>query len=204
MRDWKNIPLPEKMQHMEVDERGFPVPFIVLRDKEGKPKFTANDTVKVAFCRTKKMCAICGKAMFKDMWVAGGVLSAFHPQGVYIDTPVHRECGEYALQVCPYLAFTAYNGKVDIKKLQAKADGVILVDPTVMSNRPPMFVFAKISGFAVQGFNHAIVPVKPFLDIEFWNDGKKLSLDVAENILKEKAGIDKKFVIDKKGVCKEV
>ena len=173
------------MQALEKDHRGFPIPFIVMRDPAGKPLFTVNDSRKVNEVVKTLSCAICGEPLGDDMWVAGGPMSAFHPHGAYIDTPIHHECGQYALQVCPYLAVSAYSGKADVDKLNDKfgSDTVIFVDPTVLADRPPMFVFAKISGYSRD--NGYVHPHKPFLDIEFWNEGVKLTEEQGRDILKK-------------------
>jgi hypothetical protein len=101
---WREIPIPVYMQDLERYRRGFTIPFIVLRDNTGKAHFQINDSLKVNQAINERLCAICGKPLGSDMWLAGGPLSAFHPHGAYVDTPTHQECGNYAMRVCPYLA----------------------------------------------------------------------------------------------------
>ena len=109
-RKWKEIPLPPKMQQMEKDKRGYPVPYIVVRDIHGVPNFAVNDDRRVEHALEHDLCAICGGKMGKDdRWLVGGPLSAFHQHGAYLDTPTHGECLHYALKVCPYLALKKYS-----------------------------------------------------------------------------------------------
>ena len=40
-------------------------------------------------------------------------MSALHPNGAYIDPPLHHECMRFALQTCPYLISTKYTKRID-------------------------------------------------------------------------------------------
>lgn len=185
MKDWKKIVLPELMQkHCNLDQRGLPIPFVVFIDQENQSHFKVNDIEKTNICIAEDKCSICGQVMSEDKWMIGGPRSALHKNGAYIDTPVHRSCGAYALQVCPYLAYTSYTAKTDIEKLQKKIAGnVLLSDNTVDQNRVPLFVFAHTSGIEVNKSSMYIYPNRPFLNMEYWNDGEQLDQDEALTIL---------------------
>lgn len=140
---WKDVPIPELMQDLPRDKRGYPVPAIVGYDNAGQPLFTINDTAKTNKQMAEQSCGICGKGIpTGEMCMVGGPVSAFHPHGgVYVDGPVHADCGRYALQVCPYLAAPNYSKRLD--ELPGKKNGTpfeILMDPTVIDNRPLVFV----------------------------------------------------------------
>lgn len=188
MKNWKNIAIPPLMQSLELDSRGYPVPFIVMRDNNNNPHFIVNDDKKVEQCIKEKKCSICGNEMFFDMWMIGGPLSAFHPQGVYIDIPVHKQCGEYALQVCPYLAVSTYNGKKTVDDIQAeKFDNhgyIVFVNPTQSKERVPFFAFCRISGYEVSRSPRGrfIIPKKPYLEVELWNDGEQITKQKAKEL----------------------
>ncbi len=183
--NWKDVPIPPRMAALPKDPRGFPVPHIVIRDKDGKPVFSANDTVVVMQGKLKKLCGVCGQALGSDSWVLGGPMSAFHPQGVYIDNPIHKECGVYALQVCPYLAYTGYRHNPDlVDKLDARFEGTrIFVNPTQDNKRVPFFVFGKVKSWTLRG--DYVIPVRPFLETEFWLEGKEITKDQAVEILRK-------------------
>ena len=188
MKNWKKVEIPALMKNLELDRRGFPVPFIILKDKTGVPHFKINDDRKVEECIKNDLCSICGTEMKTDKWMIGGPLSAFHPQGAYIDIPVHKECGEYALQVCPYLAVSTYNGKQTVDDIVAgdfqeddDTKQLVFKDPTQSKDRVPFFVFNKITGFDVtrRGTDRYIKPHKPYVEVEFWNDGEQITKDAA-------------------------
>ena len=118
--------------------------------------------------------------------MVGGIKSAFHPNGAYMDLPVHKQCGEYALEVCPHLASKSYNSKLTIEKLQENLDGenISLVDHTQDPVRPSVFVFIKISDYMwhfTGGVNDPIYIItnKPYESIYFWNNGKCISANEA-------------------------
>lgn len=177
-------PIPEKMAKLKLDRRGYPIPFIILIDDEGTPHFKINDSRKVDICLKWKFCAICGTYLREDIWVIGGPGSAFHPQGAYIDTPIHYDCGKYALEVCPYLATKGYDAYAPIEATtrRVKTQKAIFVNPTVDPNRPKVFVFGKISGWKLtypDPQTRYVVPNRPFLEVEYWDKGVKLDAETA-------------------------
>lgn len=181
MKNWRKIPIPQLMlDKCEFDPRGLPVPYIVLKDKHGKHHFKINDQEKTIKCMMKQLCTICGTYMNpNDRWMVGGPASAFDERGYYIDHPIHKECGVYALQVCPYMAFSGYDSKIDISKLMAKFEdhpGLILNNPTIDPDRLPLFVFIRPTNITYNvAVNDIKIKVIPPHEIEFWNDGERIT-----------------------------
>jgi len=167
------IEVPNRMQHLERDHRGYPIPFVVLRDNEGTPHFTINDAHKVARCRKNDLCPICGRELLRGRWFLGGPMSALHPRGAYIDPPLHHECMRFAVQTCPYLINAKYTKRIDDKKLDRSKipDTMILVDPTLDPTRPKIFIAAMAVGQTYTD-NGYVVPKHPYRGLEFWRDGK--------------------------------
>jgi len=187
----KEIELPPKTGDLKKDARGLPVPFTVLWDRAGKPHFKANDERKTEKCIAERLCIICGNRLRKDMYLIGGPVSAFNPNGVFNDAPVHRLCGQFALQYCPYLVNTKYPTTPNYKSLIGApfpAENKIFFNPTQSGDRVPFFVFAKISDYTVtrRGIERYINPVKPYLEIEFWNGGKQITESEAIELAKSK------------------
>ena len=188
MKHFSEVPVPKLIQdNCEKSDRGLYVPFIVLKEG-GTHHFKMNDFDKEVLCIQKRLCSVCGTALHDDTWFIGGPGSVFHRQGAIADLPVHKACGEYSLQVCPYLAYARYSSKTDVNKLydKFKSKGIYVKDVTVDPDRVPMFCFVKASGYSVH-MAHAIVfkPVTPYLEVEFWNDGQRLSTETGEQILAE-------------------
>jgi hypothetical protein len=176
----KDIPVPARMQRLPVDPRGYPVPWIVQMGNGGTPHFIINDSLKRARCVEEDRCGICGNPLMRGRWFAGGPASAFHPNGAYIDPPMHKECMEYAMQVCPYIAMPNYNAlkmhnsPKRLEKPADLADHVILVDETMVPGRPAVFV-AVHARATRQTANGYLVPAKPYIDVQFWRYGKRLT-----------------------------
>lgn len=180
-------PIPARMQHLPKDPRGYPIPSVVYRDAEGKPHFTINDEAVRQEHIVNDVCAISGKKLFKGRWFVGGPRSAFDPAGVYIDTPMHYECVEYALKVCPYLAMPSYKKRIGSGTV--KDDSMIFEDPSLEHGKPQLFVAVMCVG--VDYFRDRITnrvqylkPKRPYRMIEFWQAGRKLSRDEAFELLK--------------------
>jgi hypothetical protein len=173
------VPIPKQMQHLPIDERGYPIFYVAFMDHEGKPQFVINDQFKRDQCLKKDLCEICGKRLFRGRWFVGGPMSAFHPDGVYNDAPMHLECKDYAMKVCPWLAAPRYSRSMAEDKAKHVKD-VVLVDETMLPGRPAVFVAVMAVGQTLTKPNRMtgtpyIRPKKPFRFIEYWQHGKKLS-----------------------------
>jgi len=196
MLNWKEVSVPSRIQENCIqDKRGLYVPFIVATDDDNRSLFTINDTRKVIFCMTHSTCTICGDHLHDDKWFIGGPASAFHVHGAFNDAPVHKECGIYALKVCPYLAYTKYNSKMDFEAMQEKyKDKFILDNATMDADRVPLFCFVKVTGYKFNPKSGHILPEKPYLEVEYWNDGVQLEEDKAKEIIIDL--FNEKYTID--------
>lgn len=168
------VDIPFRMQKLPRDKRGYPVPVIVKRDVDGTPLFTVNDAEVAAKTLLEDRCPLCGDKLLRGRWFIGGPLSAFHPAGEYFDAPMHAECKDYALKACPWLAAPKYMKRIDAAK--AKGNLGILVDHTMIANRPDPFVAVLARGQTVRwpedkyGTFH-VKPVAPYINVEFWRHG---------------------------------
>lgn len=177
------------MRKLPKDRRGYPIPYTVLIDDKGLPHFAINEEGRRQRVIKKHLCPICGNKLLKRRASVGGPLSAFHPQGSYIDPPMHVECARYALAVCPYLAAPSYSKRLDAKTIKKDSFNdprqvLLAVDPTMDPNRPQLFVmvththevYVKVS----TGVIKYVVPVKPYFAVEYWRQGARLPDDVGE------------------------
>lgn len=174
--------IPPRMARLPKDSRGYPVPFLVMVDKTGKPHFTINDDRKRALCLIKDLCAICGLKLLRGRWFVGGPGSAFHPHGAYVDPPMHAECARYALAVCPFLAAPSYSKRIEDKTVDPAdmPDGApaIFIDPTMDPARPASFILGMAVGQKVAGgpFHNYIRPKKPWRVLERWLYGELIEV----------------------------
>ena len=175
MKHVGHVPIPERMQHLKLDRRGYPVPVAVYHDSDGRPHFTINDEAQRQRLIAGDRCPICGGKLLRGRWFVGGPQSAFHVHGAYIDPPMHNECAHYALQVCPYLAAPNYDRRIEDKTLPPGSQQPILVDPTMIPERPDYFVAVMATGqrpvLDEMGFVKYLRPTRPYSRIEFWRHG---------------------------------
>lgn len=175
-----NAPIPDRMRHLPLDKRGYPIFFGAFVDQDGTPHFTVNDHYKRAEMIRHDLCSICGKKLFRGRWFAGGPMSAFDPKGAYIDMPMHDECVHYALRVCPYLAAPSWAREIGPSKAAEIKTAVVLTDPTMIEGRPPLFVALMAVGQTMTGdeFQSYVVPHRPYRRVEYWQHGRQLADDV--------------------------
>lgn len=175
-----NVPMPKPMRTLERDSRGYPVPFIVLRDTSGKPQFTINDTRQVAAAQRKRLCAICGKRLEAEVWFVGGARCFIHPHGAFVDPPLHHDCGEYALQVCPFLAMPVYAKRIEAKKLDPRhiPEGLGLAFvPYMPPNQPERFGFGCTADFELFTSERQgdLYRVHHWRFVEWWRNGERVN-----------------------------
>lgn len=96
----RHLELPERMQRLPIDERGFPVPYFVPWI-DGKPEFRGFDGEKMVICVRHRRCWLCGEPLGKFMVFVIGPMCAVNR--VSAEPPSHRECALYAVQACPFL-----------------------------------------------------------------------------------------------------
>jgi hypothetical protein len=181
MRHWKSILIPEMMKDLAKDARGYPIPYISVINKDGTPDFKKNDDVKAIMVLAQRRCTICGKKLYKDIWMIGAAISVFRNMGAFIDSFVHEDCGRYSLQVCPFLSTTTY--QLSGKESEFK-EGV--------SNRSPFMVFIKITDFEITAGKYSyryVFPTGPILCTEYWAEGERISEEQARMLFNYDARI---------------
>ena len=178
MSERMKTPMPKLMRSLEKDERGYPIPFLVLRDKSGQPQFTINDHTKARQCVTKRLCAICGKRMSDGYWFVGGIRCFLHEFGAFIDPPLHYECAEYALKVCPFLALPSYTKRIDSKKLKPEnvpENTALIENLGVPPFRPTLFGLGMTAKYNLKFEPNGsfIFTVNDWLYVEWWQNGQR-------------------------------
>ena len=82
--------------------RGLPITATTEVDPAtGIPNFKSVDGDKVWQFKQERKCAICGEAL--DYWIAFMVTEDEATSRHIFESPQHKECLEYAFQVCPWL-----------------------------------------------------------------------------------------------------
>lgn len=180
MKNWKSIDIPTKMKDLPKDKNGYPIPYTIRKDEEDTPIFSQHDESLLHNCISNSHCGICGQPLGNDIWLLAGAKIALQPLGGYIDPPMHKQCGTYALQVCPYLALPSFL-KRSPNEIAKSTDKVL-----VLSGKPSVFGFVKTSDYRLLLNDNGtiiIIPERPFLDIEYWREGELLTKSQAKHFL---------------------
>lgn len=192
-----NVPMPDRIARLPRDSRGYPIPVIVTYDTAGLPLFTVNDSAVHRKCVDKKLCAICGERLTKELWFAGGPQSALHPHGMYFDSAMHHECVTYAMQVCPYLSMPRFVGLNDAKRgrLQQRMGDMPLIDVTVIPEKPELFMVVMAYGQSIQSGAEErtlryLKPLRPYHAVEYWQAGKLLTEAEGYALVSQIDGLD--------------
>jgi len=110
MRTPERSTWPEQIRALPIcPRRKLPIPFSAARRTEPEHDgrvvgdFTITDHDRVGRCAAERLCGVCGLRL--GYWIAflGGPQSAESARGAYSDPPMHEECAEWALRLCPYI-----------------------------------------------------------------------------------------------------
>ena len=175
-----DVPVPDLIKDNCRQLRGYYVPFVIYKDD-----FKINNDQKRYQCLVESRCHICGTPIYNsDFWYVAGPGSLFHPNGRLIDGAMHYECGKYALQVCPYLAYNTYNKKLDMGVLQQKHSDIIIIDPTVELDRVPLFGFVKSERYTIT-VNGDIRLERPYKKVQFWKNKERINANEGIKIVRD-------------------
>jgi hypothetical protein len=95
----EHIKIPDTMKSLELTDLGYLKPWFVKGDD-----FRVVDGGKAYKSVTKQNCWICGQAFEESEYaLVGDALSA--AVRLFKEPPCHRECAEYAAQVCPFMLY---------------------------------------------------------------------------------------------------
>ena len=181
--------IPLRMRYLRRDARGYPVPVIVMWDRHGVPHFPVSDAAKVQQVIRKKACAICGKPLDGRGWFVGGPRCFLHPQGAFLDPPVHHDCATYAMQVCPYIAAPSYARRIDDAKVKpgALTPDTVIVQDDMPDDRPPFFMLAATTAWSTElgaGPSQRVLRAKaPWEGTECWRHGERVPDAEAQDLM---------------------
>jgi hypothetical protein len=97
----RHIPMPDRFKKLPVNERGFPVPWFVSFIG-GKWDFVNLDPRHILEAYRRDICFLCGEKLGRFKCFTIGPMCSINR--VSSEPPAHRECAEYAVRACPFLA----------------------------------------------------------------------------------------------------
>lgn len=173
-KDLKSVETPARVAELQKDERGYPIPHTV-QWVNGKPDFRVIDQAKWVDAVVNHKCGICGQTLEGQMAFVGGPISI--KNRLFADLPMHKECAEYAVQVCPFIAMPKfkYAAFERIEKNGFKP-GELQVISSGSSNKPEKFGLGLTDGFQVARVmpnNDVVLMANDFSSIDWWVEGVK-------------------------------
>lgn len=93
-------PLPERMRHLKIDERGYPVPYFVAT-VNGKPDFRVSDAERWQKCARFGHCWVCGEIVGQFKTFVIGPMCAVNR--VTSEPSCHLDCAVFSATACPFL-----------------------------------------------------------------------------------------------------
>jgi hypothetical protein len=94
-------PVPTKMQHLPIDERGYAVPWFV-EWIDGKPDFRVSSQDKLFRAIKKKLCWVCGSELGTNFAFVAGPMCGINR--ISSEPPSHLECARWSARNCPFLS----------------------------------------------------------------------------------------------------
>lgn len=92
--------IPQRLLSRPV-ERGYPVPWFAAQ-VDGKYDFRVVDAPKIQLATRKRLCWICGQKLGAYLAFPIGPMCAVNR--TISEPPSHRECAEWSIKACPFLA----------------------------------------------------------------------------------------------------
>jgi hypothetical protein len=114
------------------------------------------------------------------MWFVGGSRCFLHQHGAFLDPPLHLDCAEYALRVCPFLAARSYSKRIDDAKLPADglpAGMALTREEFMMPRLPERFGLGRTSKYRtiVRPRDVPLFSVESWDYVEFWQAGEPVN-----------------------------
>ena len=94
------IGLPDRMKALDVDRRGYPVPWFVAWI-DGEPDFRVIGPGKIEMAHSLERCWVCGQPRGRFMAFVIGPMCSINR--VSAEPPSHRDCAIYSAIHCPFL-----------------------------------------------------------------------------------------------------
>ena len=164
--------IPRRLRQRPRTPAGLPIPYLVVTLPDGRPDFRTSDPERwLTVCR-RRLCALCGQPLNRSGgWFIGGAKSI--TLRTFTDPPMHRECAEFALRTCPFLAMP--KAHFSDPERRPPPEGHVIV-PIVDTARPDRFGLGRAASWRIailQGVT--LIIANPWLELHWWRDGEQIS-----------------------------
>lgn len=166
--NWAALIYPARIAALPRTERGIPVPFFVAKPRPGQPyDLRFSDARKALICARKRVCWVCGQPLEHVIAFVGGPISG--ASLLYGDGPMHRECAEFSLMHCPFMA----TPQMQYSERHVPSDAVLPPGGTLV--KPDHHVLTLCTGFTLYRLrNELLFRAQPVSEQIKWQSGKQI------------------------------
>lgn len=166
---FRGVTIPGKMMTLRRLPSGMPVPKFATW-KDGVPDLAVMNPEYFRRALTGRLCWICGNKLGRFAAFVGGPKSA--ASGHYTEAPCHKECAEFAAQVCPYIV----TGKNMRRAVSAEVCEMLETggDP----NNPEVFGITISDDWSFDR-STMLFSLRNVVEILWWKHGRPASKDEA-------------------------
>ena len=163
--------IPRRLQQRPTHSRtGFPIPWGVPVI-DGEPDFRAIDPDRWMDCAGNGRCQLCGELIKRGGWFVGGPECATNR--FFLDPAMHRDCAEYALRVCPFLAARSSHYSNLDRRPAPEGFAVVAAVPT---KRPDRFMLGHAPGWAiVRAPDAMLIRAQPWTELHWYRQGQEVA-----------------------------
>lgn len=161
-------PIPQRIERLPRDKRGFPVPFFV-QWIDGEPHFPVMDPAKFAQAVRNSKCWICGQALGGYKAFVIGPMCCVNRATA--EPPSHLDCARFAVLNCPFMANPKVGRQLagdDVIKQGGKVAGVM-----IERNPGVGCIWVTKSFKLVRVDNGVLFRIGPAERVTFWAHGRE-------------------------------
>lgn len=173
-------PLPERLRHLDLDDRGYPIPWFVARIKGRKPDIRFADSWRRSEALALGKCWVCGYTIAPEnpAFVIGPMCLV---NRVSAEPPTHLECAEYSVKACPFLA----KPKMVRRENDRPENPAQLPGHAIMRNPGVALIYVPKS-FVLEpdGRGEYLFRLGEPLSLSFWAEGRPATRDEIEESIR--------------------
>lgn len=151
---------PDAVVALLRDKRGYPIPYTTYVDRDGVPDFRVLDAERRFDCYKERLCGVCGTVMGYWIIFIGG--PACEKSRCFLDPPMHPDCADFALSVCPHLI----NARARYSQ-RPVSDEIVVT--TMDVTRPEVFKRFRTRDYEMvhmPGSGDIVLHSAPFVDVQ--------------------------------------
>jgi hypothetical protein len=157
-----DIPIPDRMKHLPISETGYPVPWFVAYDPDGKPQPTLANPDKIRQAYEYRKCWCCGQTLGRFLSFVIGPMCIINRSTS--EPPNHFDCALYSVRACPFLSRPKMRRNPNKPEESRVPEGMIPRNPGVVA----IWTTHGYTPDRHQKIFHLGEPV----EVTFWREGR--------------------------------